>query len=123
MLATHVVTKMRFRCFTGGDTDPVERVQFNVVNFRIFCEVSVYLHFFSKLISFVVIPKYCKINNGDCEQFCSVRKSVQKDVLCSCAKGYVLAEDGKHCVSTGMKPQNKVIAMVERPVSQLKNVF
>ncbi|KAM9020761.1 uncharacterized protein PRD47_004353 [Ara ararauna] len=55
-----------------------------------------------------VIPKYCKINNGDCEQFCSIKKSVQKDVLCSCAKGYALAEDGKHCVSTVKYPCGKV---------------
>nr|XP_005022007.2 coagulation factor X [Anas platyrhynchos] len=55
-----------------------------------------------------VIPKYCKINNGDCEQFCSIKKSVQKDVMCSCAKGYVLAEDGKHCVSSVQYPCGKV---------------
>uniref|UniRef100_A0A8C3JT36 coagulation factor Xa n=1 Tax=Calidris pygmaea TaxID=425635 RepID=A0A8C3JT36_9CHAR len=56
-----------------------------------------------------VIPKYCKINNGDCEQFCSIKKGVQKDVLCSCAKGYVLAEDGKRCVSTVKYPCGKVV--------------
>ncbi|GAB0179010.1 coagulation factor X [Grus japonensis] len=55
-----------------------------------------------------VIPKYCKINNGDCEQFCSIKKSAQKDVLCSCAKGYVLAEDGKRCVSSVKYPCGKV---------------
>lgn len=93
------------------------------MNFEIFCEVCVYLQFFSNLISFIVIPKYCKINNGDCEQFCSIKKSVQKDVVCSCAKGYVLAEDGKHCVSSGMKPCSKCIAMVMQFVLQHKNVF
>ncbi|KAM9245436.1 coagulation factor X-like [Leptosomus discolor] len=55
-----------------------------------------------------VIPKYCKINNGECEQFCSVKKSAQKDVLCSCAKGYVLAEDGKRCVSSVKYPCGRV---------------
>ncbi|XP_030332512.1 coagulation factor X-like [Strigops habroptila] len=55
-----------------------------------------------------VIPKYCKINNGDCEQFCSIKNSVRKDVLCSCAKGYALAEDGKRCVSTVKYPCGKV---------------
>ncbi|XP_055657122.1 coagulation factor X [Falco peregrinus] len=55
-----------------------------------------------------VIPKYCKINNGDCEQFCSIKKSTRKDVLCSCAKGYVLAEDGKRCVSSVKYPCGKV---------------
>lgn len=98
---------MCFRCSTGGDTGPVARVRFNLVNFEIFCEVTVNLQFFTKLISFIVIPKYCKINNGGCEQFCSIKKSVQKDVSCSCAKGYVLAEDGKRCVSSGMMPRNK----------------
>uniref|UniRef100_A0A8C0U1W9 coagulation factor Xa n=1 Tax=Cyanistes caeruleus TaxID=156563 RepID=A0A8C0U1W9_CYACU len=39
------------------------------------------------------------INNGDCEQFCSVRRDGRKDVLCSCADGYALAEDGKRCVT------------------------
>ncbi|XP_010138303.1 PREDICTED: coagulation factor X, partial [Buceros rhinoceros silvestris] len=56
-----------------------------------------------------VIPKYCKINNGDCEQFCSIKKSVQKDVVCSCAKGYVLADDGKHCVSSVKYPCGRVL--------------
>jgi len=72
---------------------------------------------------FIVIPKYCKINNGDCEQFCSIKKSVQKDVVCSCTSGYELAEDGKQCVSKGTKPYGKLIAMVVGLVSQLKNIF
>ncbi|RMC06570.1 hypothetical protein DUI87_16007 [Hirundo rustica rustica] len=55
-----------------------------------------------------VIPKFCRINNGDCEQFCSVRRDGRKDVLCSCADGYVLAEDGKHCVATVKYPCGKV---------------
>lgn len=83
----------------------------------------VFIYRFSSNISFIVIPKYCKINNGDCEQFCSIKKSVQKAVVCSCAKGYALAEDGKHCVSSGMKPHNKLIAMLVRLVAQFKNVF
>lgn len=65
---------------------------------------SVFMCSFSPTISFIVIPKFCRINNGDCEQFCSVRRDGRKDVLCSCADGYVLAEDGKHCVATGTKP-------------------
>lgn len=113
---------MCFRCFTGGDTDPILKVRLNWVNFKIFSEVSVYLQFFSKLSSFTVIPKYCKINNGDCEQFCSIKKSVQKDVLCSCAKGYVLAEDGKRCVSTGMEPCNKQRTVVFSTISVLHDI-
>uniref|UniRef100_A0A8C9MN27 coagulation factor Xa n=1 Tax=Serinus canaria TaxID=9135 RepID=A0A8C9MN27_SERCA len=55
-----------------------------------------------------VIPKFCRINNGDCEQFCSVRRDGRKDVVCSCAAGYVLAEDGKHCVATVQYPCGKI---------------
>uniref|UniRef100_U3JP32 coagulation factor Xa n=1 Tax=Ficedula albicollis TaxID=59894 RepID=U3JP32_FICAL len=55
-----------------------------------------------------VIPKFCRINNGDCEQFCSVRRDGRKDVVCSCADGYALAEDGKHCVATVKYPCGKV---------------
>lgn len=73
------------------------------------------------LLSFTVIPKYCKINNGDCEQFCSIKKSLQKDVMCSCTSGYELAEDGKQCVSKGTKPHGKL--MLVRLVPQLKDMF
>lgn len=65
---------------------------------------SVFMSSFSATISFIVIPKFCRINNGECEQFCSVQRDGRKDVVCSCADGYVLAEDGKHCVATGTKP-------------------
>ncbi|XP_053168368.1 coagulation factor X isoform X2 [Hemicordylus capensis] len=41
--------------------------------------------------------KYCKMNNGDCQHFC---KTVESNVICSCANGYSLAEDGKSCVPT-----------------------
>lgn len=64
---------------------------------------SVFTYSFSPTISFIVIPKFCRINNGDCEQFCTVKRDGRKDVLCSCADGYVLAEDGKRCVPTGKK--------------------
>ncbi|XP_058689952.1 coagulation factor X-like isoform X1 [Poecile atricapillus] len=64
-----------------------------------------------------VIPKFCRINNGDCEQFCSVRRDGRKDVLCSCADGYALAEDGKHCVATVKYPCGKVfVARQKRSV-------
>ncbi|XP_077647017.1 uncharacterized protein LOC110478744 [Lonchura striata] len=67
-----------------------------------------------------VIPKFCRINNGDCEQFCSVRRDGRKDVLCSCADGYVLAEDGKQCVATVKYPCGKVsVARKKRSVLSL----
>lgn len=68
---------------------------------------SVFMSSFSATISFIVIPKFCRINNGECEQFCSVQRDGRKDVVCSCADGYVLAEDGKHCVATGTNHEIK----------------
>lgn len=113
--ATLAVTHFHgFQAFYRGTTDPLWRVQFIFV--RSAKSVFTYRFFFFKLTSFIVIPKYCKINNGDCEQFCSIKKSVQKDVMCSCAKGYVLAEDGKHCVSSGTKSHDKLIAILVRLV-------
>ncbi|KAM9301057.1 LOW QUALITY PROTEIN: coagulation factor X-like [Morus bassanus] len=41
-----------------------------------------------------VIPNACKVNNGNCEQFC---KTENEEVLCSCA-GYDLGNDNKACV-------------------------
>lgn len=84
---------------------------------------SVFMFSFSPTMSFIVIPKFCRINNGDCEQFCSVRRDGQKDVVCSCADGYALAEDGKSCVATGMEPCDEPIAVVVRLGSQLRDVL
>ncbi|XP_016049953.2 coagulation factor X isoform X2 [Erinaceus europaeus] len=39
----------------------------------------------------------CSLDNGDCDQFCREERGA---VLCSCARGYELANDGKACVST-----------------------
>ncbi|XP_006272540.1 coagulation factor X isoform X1 [Alligator mississippiensis] len=52
-----------------------------------------------------VIPKYCKIDNGGCEQFC---RSEKNNVVCSCATGYVLAEDDKSCAATVPYPCGRV---------------
>lgn len=84
---------------------------------------SVFMYSFCPINSFVVIPKYCKINNGDCEQFCNVKRDGRKDVFCSCTDGYALAEDGKHCVSTGKKPHDKPIAVVVGLVLLLRDVL
>ncbi|XP_040342958.1 coagulation factor X [Herpailurus yagouaroundi] len=48
--------------------------------------------------------KACSLDNGDCDQFCSEE---QGSVVCACASGYVLADDGKSCVSTGPFPCGK----------------
>lgn len=105
---------MGFKCFTGELQILFEECNIFLLDLQSQCLLTVV--FFFKLTSFIVIPKYCKINNGDCEQFCSIKKSVQKDVMCSCAKGYVLAEDGKHCVSSGTKSHDKLIAILVRLV-------
>uniref|UniRef100_A0A8C0H7L5 coagulation factor Xa n=1 Tax=Chelonoidis abingdonii TaxID=106734 RepID=A0A8C0H7L5_CHEAB len=44
-----------------------------------------------------VIPKYCKLNNGDCDHFC---KAIRNGVECFCATGYVLGTDEKSCTPT-----------------------
>uniref|UniRef100_M3YFR2 Coagulation factor X n=1 Tax=Mustela putorius furo TaxID=9669 RepID=M3YFR2_MUSPF len=48
--------------------------------------------------------KLCSVDNGDCEQFC---REEQSSVVCSCAGGYVLADNGKSCVSTEPFPCGK----------------
>lgn len=45
-----------------------------------------------------VIPELCESENGGCDHFCSVK---QNNVVCSCAKGYRLASNGKSCQSDG----------------------
>ncbi|XP_051743334.1 coagulation factor X isoform X1 [Ctenopharyngodon idella] len=44
----------------------------------------------------IAIPQLCESENGGCDHFCRVK---EKDVVCSCAKGYELADDGKSCHS------------------------
>ncbi|XP_004450798.2 coagulation factor X [Dasypus novemcinctus] len=46
----------------------------------------------------------CSLDNGDCDQFCTEK---QNSVVCSCAKGYTLADDGKTCISTDPYPCGK----------------
>ncbi|XP_009702103.1 PREDICTED: coagulation factor X-like [Cariama cristata] len=42
-----------------------------------------------------VTPNACKVNNGNCEQFC---KAEDEGAVCSCAAGYALGDDNKTCV-------------------------
>uniref|UniRef100_A0A8D0B6I4 coagulation factor Xa n=1 Tax=Salvator merianae TaxID=96440 RepID=A0A8D0B6I4_SALMN len=53
----------------------------------------------------LVIQKTCKLDNGDCAHFC---KHVNKSVECSCAEGYILADDGESCVATVQYPCGQV---------------
>lgn len=62
----------------------------------------------SKLASFAVIPSTCKVNNGNCAQFC---KEEDEGVVCSCVSGYALDDDNKTCVPVGTKPHLKFILL------------
>ncbi|XP_062866543.1 coagulation factor X [Trichomycterus rosablanca] len=44
----------------------------------------------------IAIPLLCEDKNGGCDHFCKVMKETS---VCSCAKGYKLAADGKSCYS------------------------
>lgn len=56
----------------------------------------------SSVLCFAVVRKLCSLDNGDCDQFCSEE---QNTVVCSCASGYFLGDDGKSCISTGRSRQ------------------
>lgn len=49
--------------------------------------------------------KLCSLDNGDCEHFCLEE---QNSVVCSCATGYTLSDDGKSCISTELFPCGKI---------------
>nr|XP_040137679.1 coagulation factor X isoform X2 [Ictidomys tridecemlineatus] len=49
--------------------------------------------------------KLCSLDNGDCDQFC---QEMQNSVVCSCASGYTLGDDGKSCISTDLFPCGKL---------------
>ncbi|XP_006851611.1 PREDICTED: coagulation factor X [Chrysochloris asiatica] len=52
----------------------------------------------------ISIRKLCSLDNGDCDQFCSEER---KSVVCSCATGYTLGDNGKSCISTEPFPCGK----------------
>ncbi|XP_014306292.2 coagulation factor X-like, partial [Myotis lucifugus] len=49
--------------------------------------------------------KFCSQDNGDCDQFC---REEQNSVVCSCASGYILDDNGKSCISTEPYPCGKL---------------
>ncbi|XP_070263519.1 coagulation factor X-like [Myotis yumanensis] len=49
--------------------------------------------------------KFCSLDNGDCDQFC---REEQNSVVCSCASGYILDDNGKSCISTEPYPCGKL---------------
>ncbi|XP_051473798.1 coagulation factor X-like [Apus apus] len=52
-----------------------------------------------------VIPNACRVNNGNCEQFCKVG---DEGVVCSCAAGYALGNDSKTCIPVVKFPCGKL---------------
>ncbi|XP_066093048.1 coagulation factor X isoform X1 [Saccopteryx bilineata] len=60
--------------------------------------------------------KLCSVNNGECDQFCNEE---QNSVVCSCARGYVLGDNGKSCITTEPFPCGKLTeARRKRSVAQ-----
>lgn len=51
------------------------------------------------------IQQYCKLNNGGCQHFCRL---FNDSVICFCADGYTLAEDGESCVPTDPYPCGQI---------------
>ncbi|XP_057608599.1 coagulation factor X isoform X2 [Chionomys nivalis] len=65
------------------------------------------------------VRKLCSLDNGDCDQFC---REEQSTVVCSCASGYFLGDDGKSCISTVPFPCGKTtIARRKRSLDQSTN--
>ncbi|KAM4859630.1 coagulation factor X [Thomomys bottae] len=63
--------------------------------------------------------KLCSLDNGDCEQFC---QESQNSVVCSCARGFILGDDGKACISTEPYPCGKItVGRGKRSVPQATN--
>ncbi|KAM9390361.1 coagulation factor X-like [Phaethornis superciliosus] len=52
-----------------------------------------------------VLPNACKVNNGNCEQFC---KAEDEGAVCSCAAGYALGTDNKTCLPVVKFPCGKL---------------
>uniref|UniRef100_A0A8D0L295 coagulation factor Xa n=1 Tax=Sphenodon punctatus TaxID=8508 RepID=A0A8D0L295_SPHPU len=66
--------------------------------------------------------KTCRRGFNDCEQFCKLERNI---LLCSCADGYILAEDKKSCISSGMKLCDQLIKSERkrREVNSLSNSY
>ncbi|XP_039329279.1 coagulation factor X [Saimiri boliviensis] len=63
--------------------------------------------------------KLCSLDNGDCDQFCHEE---QNSVVCSCASGYILADDDKACIPTVPYPCGKLtLERRKRSVAQATN--
>ncbi|NWU25474.1 FA9 factor, partial [Dyaphorophyia castanea] len=64
----------------------------------------------------------CAIKNGGCKHFCS--HDPQQKVVCSCAAGYKLHEDGKSCEPTVPYPCGRITAPeAKRKLTRSMNTF
>ncbi|XP_012860542.1 coagulation factor X [Echinops telfairi] len=52
----------------------------------------------------LLLRKLCSLDNGGCDQFC---REEENSVVCSCATGYILGDNGKSCISTEPFPCGK----------------
>ncbi|XP_075419518.1 coagulation factor X [Tenrec ecaudatus] len=52
----------------------------------------------------LLLRKLCSLDNGNCDQFC---REEENSVICSCATGYILGDNGKSCISTEPFPCGK----------------
>lgn len=67
------------------------------------------------------LPITCTINNGACQQMC--REDASKKVICSCASGYKLSEDGKSCEEAVQYPCGKVTAPEAIPKDVTRSIL
>ncbi|KAM3911454.1 coagulation factor IX [Leptodactylus fuscus] len=67
------------------------------------------------------LPITCTINNGGCHQMC--RDDPVKKVICSCASGYKLGEDGKSCEEAVRYPCGKVTAPEALPKDVTRSII
>uniref|UniRef100_A0A8C0X2C8 Coagulation factor X n=1 Tax=Castor canadensis TaxID=51338 RepID=A0A8C0X2C8_CASCN len=65
------------------------------------------------------VRSLCSLDNGGCDQFC---QEEQNSVVCSCASGYFLGDDGKSCISTEPFPCGKLtVGRSKRSAPQTTN--
>ncbi|CAJ0929265.1 unnamed protein product [Ranitomeya imitator] len=67
------------------------------------------------------LPITCTINNGACQQMC--KEDSSKRVICSCASGYKLGEDGKSCTDAVQYPCGKVSAPEALPKDVTRSIL
>ncbi|XP_040261600.1 coagulation factor IX [Bufo bufo] len=69
----------------------------------------------------LALPITCTINNGGCHQMC--KEDPSRKVVCSCASGYKLGEDGKSCEAAVQYPCGKVTAPEALPKDVTRSII